>query len=334
MKTYLCNRCGKDFVRQQHLHNHMKRKKPCFPETATSDDVKSGGIPVKSGGSPDPSGKTPVNSGTGTTPANSGEPQEKTTLVPNQCSYCRFVFKRSDYLRDHLHKGRCHVQKEVAKNNQNQEELFRLLLQKNEEDRKRIDELTQIVLQQQRQITSLIQAKAGISKGNNNISNSNINTGVVNNITVQFGRETTEGLTRKEKLHILQAGTRSLLECIKTLHFEPNRPEYHNVYVSNLRSNIGMIFKDNRFMVESIETIVDDLVDNRLYDVENLLQELADTLPDSKVRRVQAMVERMKNEEASNTDKDFVRELKTEIVRLLYNYRDVVNKTHALALTE
>lgn len=338
MVEHKCTRCNQTFRQKGHLTYHLNRKRPCVAVNAADGNAKS---PAKSGDLTANSGDRQLNFGE--TTVKSGGTVAQAIIDPNQCSYCRFTFKRSDYLRDHLQRGRCKLQQEMAKNIQDREELFSLLVEEREqqkkareEDKQRIEHLTQLVLQQQKQLTAILQSKIGakmITKGTGNtVNNGTVNNGTVNNITVQFGRETTDGLTQKEKMHILQAGTRSLLECIKAVHFEPNRPEYHNVYVSNLRSNIGMIFKENRFMVETIETIVEDLVDNRLYDVEQLLEELADALPQPKVKRVQAMVQRMKNEEESKTSAAFIKDLKGEIVRLCYNYRDIVHKTHALAL--
>ena len=103
----------------------------------------------------------------------------------------------------------------------------------------------------QSQLTSFINASKihpkTLQKINKNLINGNnntLNSGTVNNIQiVKFGSEDIKSiLSTKEIKNILNCRYKAIEESIKKVHFNDDRPEYRNIYITNLRDNIAYVY--------------------------------------------------------------------------------------------
>jgi hypothetical protein len=80
--------------------------------------------------------------------------------------------------------------------------------------------------------------------------NGTINNGVINNITniIKFGNENIFNmLTEQEKTKIINCRLLAIEESIKQIHFNKNKPEYQNIKINNLRSNIALLHDGEKF---------------------------------------------------------------------------------------
>ena len=79
----------------------------------------------------------------------------------------------------------------------------------------------------------------------------NINNGtIINNTFVKFGREKLDQLlTEKQMYDIVNRCCNSIEESIKTVHFNPNMPEYNNIFITNMRDSTAYIFDGNKFIL-------------------------------------------------------------------------------------
>jgi hypothetical protein len=48
-------------------------------------------------------------------------------------------------------------------------------------------------------------------------------------------------------LDILKKGNETILDLIKKLHFNPKYPEYHNIYITNMKDNYAYKYNGNEW---------------------------------------------------------------------------------------
>jgi hypothetical protein len=156
-----------------------------------------------------------------------------------------------------------------------------------------------------------------ITNTNNIGRDMNTNNGIINNITlVAYGSEDMSKLDKNELLKILKQGYNSTLKLTEVVHFNPKYPEYHNIYITNMKDKYAMIYDGENWTL----TMKDELI-NRIYDdkknyIEDNLEEFVESLTVSQRRAL----ERWTN--TDDQDKK-IREIKDRIKLLLYNYKQI-----------
>ena len=152
---------------------------------------------------------------------------------------------------------------------------------------------------------------------NNNINNINNGNITNNNIYVQLGRENlSEILTEKEKKKILNRQSMGLNDLVDLVHISGKYKQFRNVYITNLQNNIGYKYDDKKckFIPVSKNELLTDLVDARMYDIENFFEEFGPSLEPQKYDNIKKFIERMNDEE------DVLKGIKkNEIKLVIYN---------------
>ena len=124
------------------------------------------------------------------------------------------------------------------------------------------------------------QTKEGII-GNNNINKiTKINkytTNSNNNIqlTINFGNEDLMNeFTDKEQIKILNKRYNCLEYLIEYTHFNDKFPQFQNMYIDDLKSNKAHIYDKHKqdFKVVNKNEMLDDLIENRLNDINDFYQ--------------------------------------------------------------
>ena len=163
-----------------------------------------------------------------------------------------------------------------------------------------------------KQIDELIK-KAGIS-------NSTIN--VQNNIKLLSYSDTDRShLTDKDILKCLKHSNFCIPYLIKKVHFDVNKPENHNVYISNLKNKYVMMYDGNKWECKDREEQISNLMDDNEGIIEYKLEEWLEKgvkYPEM-MKKFNTYIEKKDNNKVINIIKD-------EIKLLLYNNRNVVNK--------
>jgi len=77
-----------------------------------------------------------------------------------------------------------------------------------------------------------------------------------------FGSEDVNKLSPKERATICTSGANYLVECVKLLHFNDNRPEYKNISITNLRGNTGRIYIKSKWNEQKIDNILNNVIKN------------------------------------------------------------------------
>ena len=236
-----------------------------------------------------------------------------------QCEFCKKNFSRKDSLNRH--------QKNTCNKKVNCESTHSII----KEQSKQIEELKELLLKAMK-----IHPKT-LNKINNQLNNinngNNINTGTINNNTINIiplGYENlNEVLTDKEKLRILNKRGNGLKEIVDLVHISDKYRQFKNVYITNLQNTIGYKFdqKNNQFIAVNKSELLDDLIDCRMLDIEQFYDNLDDKLDPETSKIVKRFIDRMNNND------DELKGIKKEELKLfLYNSREKIKKINDIEL--
>jgi uncharacterized protein involved in tolerance to divalent cations len=172
------------------------------------------------------------------------------------------------------------------------------------------------------------------SKNNTNINtqNNNYNNTVIN--INAYGTHT-PSITYNELEKLLKIGARSAItRLIETNHFNKEKPENMNFYISNYKDNIGRVYdgetwimKDGDELVNEIYDLYQSLVDNLIEDItyysedeteqQNFKAKLLDKINDT----IDTWCKRTNNNK-------FIDGLKEDLKKHFYSKKAVVKKVH------
>ncbi len=235
------------------------------------------------------------------------------------CNYCKKIFARSDALNVHLN-SRCKVKNSIEKE---KERIYQKLLDELDEKENLIKNLQERETNggKEQQVTNY----NNTSTTNNNISTSNTsnNNIVGNTINIQllaYGSEDLSHITDKNYKYFINKGFKSVPELVKYIHFNKGKPENHNIYISNLRDNLVMVYNGNRWELQDRRYAITDLYNTKRDLLTEKYEELAKELPNSAVRKFDRFV----NDEQ---DKDVSDSIKNELKLILYNNKNIPEET-------
>jgi hypothetical protein len=198
----------------------------------------------------------------------------------NKCVKCDKIL--SSYKNKWRHEQKCKIKTTIKDN------TILELKMKNQELNNKFDELLKLCK---------IHPKK-LQKINNQLIN-NTNNGTINNTVniVKFGSEDfNKILSQSEILKILNRKMTSLEESIKTIHFNDKRPEFKNIYITNLKDQYAYVFDGNKFTVGLKSDILGELVDNHFENIEISIDEYKDKLQPKTVEVLDKFIEKMNND--------------------------------------
>ena len=173
-----------------------------------------------------------------------------------------------------------------------------------------------------------------INTNSNNTTN-NSNNKIIN--IVKFGAENiSEILEKKEIFKILNSRYKSLEESIRTVHFNKNRPEMRNIYITNLRDNIAHIYNGDKFEAVNKNSILNELINNHLENIGISFEDYKEKLPEKTCDILDKFIKKIQDEDCEMIDEDNNRKFKNyrefkinEIKLMIYNeggnMREVIN---------
>jgi len=125
--------------------------------------------------------------------------------------------------------------------------------------------------------------KSVVNSVDNSINNStiNMNTHITNNITINLtscDEPELNYITEGDANKCLKSLKTSMLEMAKKIYFNPNHPENHNVYKTNMKNKIIKYFKDNKWNVGDQDVVINTMVENIRDALENGEKSIVDDL--------------------------------------------------------
>ena len=217
-----------------------------------------------------------------------------------KCKYCEQCYKHKSSLSKHI-KYSCNKNK-----TEDLTELVRLLNLQLEHKDKQLET-------QSKQIEKLME-KLEINTYTN--SNNTIINNVTNNINLLNYKDTdTSHLTNNDYKKCIKEASRCVLKLIEKVHFNPDKPENMNIYISNMKNNYMMMYKENKWNLVKKEEM--DSVYNHK---EDLIIEWFNLNKDPELIKYFERFMDLKE------DKPTVDAIQEEYKLLLFNNRYVVNK--------
>ena len=243
-----------------------------------------------------------------------------------KCRYCDKIYKH--YQSRNRHEKTCNKNKEKLLN-----EKCKKLEKENDELRKELNEYKKQMAEMKEQIRQLLNKNCKIHPktlqkinkqlNNNNINNINTQNNIqnqqnnINNINIiGFDKMNLDEIfSEKEQLKILKKKFGSLNYLIEYAHFNNKYPQLKNIKITNLKDNFAYKYdeKKKKFIATSKDELINDLVDNRMLDLDEFQCRLFDKLS----LKEQEIITKLLNNYYK--DDDFTNKKKEEIKFIIYN---------------
>ena len=231
----------------------------------------------------------------------------------HKCIYCNkiFSFKQNKY----RHMKTCKIKKEKDNNYKNKLRLKDAEIKRLKEKlRDKMNKNCKIHYKTLQKINN--QLNNNITKNNcvetiNNIHNRNI----INFNLVGFGKEElSEVLSNKEQLKILKKKFKSLPYMIDYVHFNKDYPQYQNFIITSIKNNIAYKYDEEKkqFIAGNKEELLNELIDNRMYDIDTFYNTHIDKLNDKCKEVITRFLDKYNNDKLDDS-------LKNDINLVVYN---------------
>jgi hypothetical protein len=232
----------------------------------------------------------------------------KKNKAGNTCRYCKKNFSRIDSMNRHMKTCKLKLKKDKEQKYKN--EIKRL----KERLRDKMNKNCKIHYKTLQKINN--QLNNNITKNNcvetiNNIHNRNI----INFNLVGFGKEEfSEILSSKEQLKILKKKFNSLPYMIDYVHFNKDYPQYMNFIITSIKNNIAYKYdeKKKQFIAGNKEELLNELIDNRMFDIDTFYNTHIDKLNDKCKEVITRFLDKYNNDKLDDS-------LKNDINLVVYN---------------
>lgn len=274
--SFCCEKCNYYTIRQDNYNRHILSKKHSLPHKKTTIIQQ----------------KTTI------------EATEKQHFEEYNCKYCNKKFKHVQSMYRHI-KYNCN-----KNNDEDLKELVRLMnLQLDQQRRQMIQKDKELEYQkqqnekQQRQIDKLMD-KLQVPQITNNTTN------IQNNIQLLSYKDTDlSHLTNKDYMNAIKKVSFCVKEMIEKIHFNPNKPENMNIYISNMKDKYIMVYEDGNWNIKGKNNELDTLYNKKEMILEDWLEEYGTKDLRDKYERY---LNNKENEETMNL-------IKEEIKMMMYN---------------
>jgi len=239
MVLYECNRCNKIFKLKGDYTRHLSRKIPCnYDQEKTKKQQKITDEQQKI-----------------------AEGQQKITGNKMNNKQCQFFFKM--FTRPYsltVHLNTCKVKK---RNDQEKEDLMTKLIKEKDEQKMQLDKVLKNMEEMKKNQDKLLNEIEKLKKGTKIVNtqnadkiqnNTNCGNNTVNNIKIiAYGKEDLSHLLENDYKQILNKGFKSVPALVESIHFNKNKPENHNIYISNMRDNYVLIYDGRNWQLRERE---------------------------------------------------------------------------------
>jgi hypothetical protein len=222
------------------------------------------------------------------------------------CKYCgqEFVFKQSMYR--HI-KYRCPKNKD-----EDMKELVRLMNLQLEQTHKQIETQNKQIETQNKKIQQLsdkLQMQGSFNGSFNNTVN-------INNFILPYRDTDISHLTDKDYISSIKQVNFRVKHLIEKVHFNPEKPENMNIYISNMKDKYMMIY-DNKWELKNKTEL------NTIYEDKDSMIDLWYENEKENHPELKKLVERYYKNIENKEELDFI---KDEIKLMLYNKKDMIQE--------
>lgn len=177
--------------------------------------------------------------------------------------------------------------------------------------------------------TEIQQINSGIIGNNNNNNNNMIHS---NNktqniqLTINFGSEDLmKAFTDKEQIKILNKRYKCLDYLVEYTHFNEKYPQFQNMYIDDLKSNRAFVYdkKKKDFKVVNKSEMLDDLIYNRINDINDFYQKNSENIKNTTKQIVTKYISKIEEEFEKDNSK-YMKQKKNDLSLSIYNESDIV----------
>ena len=328
MVNYQCIRCGYTTIDRVKIKNHFNRKTVCKPKLndVNIDDYKEAILNEQeiilgedSVNNTILSKKEPFVSHANEAiikPIVSHFEAINESIVSHlfECEFCKKRYNHRQSLNKHL--KTCKEKKKDDEDRNNLMALVNMLNSQLEEQREQLKEQKEQLKEQkeqnreqQKQIKELIK-KAGVNIGTQNIQQ---------NIKILAYKNTDlSHLTDQDYLQCLNRSNMVIPNLIKKIHFNPKKPENHNIYISNIKNKYVMIYDGGKWNLHNQDETIDDLIDTNEVVIEQKLEEWLEN-----GKEYPEIMKKFNRYLEKKEKDDVINKIKEEIKLILFNNRKV-----------
>jgi hypothetical protein len=206
---------------------------------------------------------------------------------PFICNYCDKRFTRTDNLYRH-EKNNC---------------LFRI-----ENERK---------MQIEMLVKKITDLESKVNIGNNTTINNINSNNILQNINIiinPHGKEDISHITFNDYKNIFQKCNSCVPAFIELKHFNKNKPENSNVYISNMKSEHAYVYDGKQWNAKNKNEVMKDLYDNNCEYLIEKFEDLKDKLDESILKKFMKFIGKYEQNEFENNSINGIR-------YILYNNR-------------
>lgn len=221
-----------------------------------------------------------------------------------ECSYCGSKFTTKTAMYRHI-RSSCKIKKREDDRRDNiYERLLNLesnnsmLMEENEKLKKKVEKM---------------------ECGKNMVTNNNVNYGNIqyniNNINlVAHGKEDLSKIDKNELLKVFRSGFNSTFKLTETMHFNPEYPEFHNVYISSMKNKYAMMYDGSDWTLVMKDDLIDRLYDDKRNYIEENSDDFFQLLTVSQKKALHRWMD-------ADDDHPYIGKIKNDMKLLLYNKR-------------
>ena len=224
-------------------------------------------------------------------------------VTPFQCKYCNKYFKFKQSMYKHI--------KYVCKKNDDEDfqELVRLLNEQLQEKNNQIEKLKDNMQKKINKLTSKLKIQ---NINNGTIHNTiNMNIKLLNLVDTDYSH-----LTPKDYVMCIQDCNHCVKTLIEKTHFNKKKPENMNIFISSIKGNYMMVYKDNEWQIKNRKTQLDDLYEYN----EMVLETWYDDYKEKYPHIISSFQRYLHNKDENDT----LNKVKDEILLMLYNKRKLI----------
>ncbi len=175
-------------------------------------------------------------------------------------------------------------------------------------------------------LTKQLGSKLNINNGTINNINNNINNGTIN--IIKFGNEDNIVLSKEEFLKIAGKKYDALNASIAYTHLNDNRPELHNIIITDLTDDYAYIFNGSIYIAGYKDDILDKLIDTHVEIIKTNFFEYKKYIPIPIQKKLLDLLARLEDEDTPFIDnimskkkfKNYKDYKKEEAKLIIYNY--------------
>lgn len=223
------------------------------------------------------------------------------------CKICGKGFSSESSMYRHM-RTICKVKKENEKNNDDD---------KYEQLEKKFEKKLE---QKYEELIKEFKTKSIKCEKNNNVI---INNGTINNIImVKYGNEDMARFSKSEILNAIK-GYFSPIELTRVVHFNKNYPEYHNIYIPNMRDKYAMVYNGVQWNLVEAKALIDTIYEDKKNYFESTIEEFVGSLSLSKMKALERWL-------ADDDNSKKIKEVKNALKLILYNNKNIPLATKKL----